>query len=100
MSLLIARAALITAPVFAAAATLLLVVTGDQVSNVLVWGGSVTLVAALPTVVPERYWRIAIWTCSALVLVLAALSILSIGAYFLPALAALVVAGITYRPRE
>lgn len=98
MSSLAARIALLTAPVAAAAATLLLVVIGGQVANVLVWGGAATLVAAIPLAVPERHRRVAIWACSALLLVMIALSILSIGVYFFPALLALIVVGLLPGP--
>lgn len=97
MSSLVARIALLTAPVVAAAATLLLMAIGGQVANVLVWGGAVTLVAALPLAVPERHRRLVLWACTALLLVMIALSVLSIGVYFLPALLALLVASLLPR---
>ncbi|WP_159942958.1 MULTISPECIES: hypothetical protein [unclassified Nocardiopsis] len=100
MSTSAARIALVLAPLAAAAATLLLIVLTDQSSNVLLWGGAITLFSALPFAAPERYRRTAAWVCAAPVLAMTALSILSVGVYFLPALAALLIAGLARGTRE
>lgn len=91
--------ALVAAPVAAVAASLLLAAITAQLLPTLAWGGVITLAAAAPLAVPERYRRVAIWTCAAAVLAVIVLGILSIGAYFLPVPAALVIAGRTHRPR-
>ncbi|MFD0772889.1 hypothetical protein ACFQZ2_03015 [Streptomonospora algeriensis] len=96
----VGRAALIAAPIAAAAATVILMATAGAVPQVLIWGGLTTLVTLVPVIVPARYRRTVIWICAAAVLAAVGLAILSIGAYFVPALIALVVAGLTYRPRS
>ncbi|KII00215.1 hypothetical protein LP52_02540 [Streptomonospora alba] len=94
------KAALIAAPIAAAVATAILTATAGPVPQVLAWGGSTTLISLAPLIVPAPYRRTAIWICAAAVLAAVGLAILTIGAYFVPALIALVVAGATCRPRS
>lgn len=96
----VGKIALFTAPVVAIAATLLLMAATAQAPQILGWGGLITLVTAAPLAVPLRYRCIAIWVCAALVLAMIALSILSIGVYFTPALAALAIAGVAHRTKS
>ncbi|WP_150243269.1 hypothetical protein [Nocardiopsis quinghaiensis] len=91
---------LFAAPVLAIAATLLLMTVTGQVFQVLTWGALMTLVAAAPIAVPTQYRRTAIWVCAALLLVAVVLSVLSIGMFFVPALIALAVAGLTHGPKR
>lgn len=96
----VGTAALVAAPVAAAAATVVLMATAGPVPQMLLWGGSTTLISLVPLIVPAPYRRTAVWICAAAVLAAVGLAILTIGAYFVPALIALVVAGATYRPRS
>ncbi|WP_143832835.1 MULTISPECIES: hypothetical protein [Nocardiopsis] len=91
---------LLVAPVAAVAATLLLTALTGQILPVLVWGTLTTLIAVAPLVVPAPHRRTATWVCAALLAAAIALGILSVGVFYVPALAALVVAGITHRPKS
>lgn len=90
--------ALVAAPVAAVAALLLLLAATAQVPQTLAWGGMITVAAAVPLAVPVRHRCSAIWVCAALVLAAIVIGVLSIGLYFTPVLAALVIAGRTHRP--
>ena len=96
----IANAVLFAAPVLAIAATLLLTMVTGQIPQVLTWGALMTLIAAAPIAVPARYRRTAIWVCVVLLLVAVVLGVLSIGMFFVPALVALAVAGVTHGPKR
>ncbi|MFD6949220.1 hypothetical protein A6A08_05465 [Nocardiopsis sp. TSRI0078] len=91
---------LFAAPVAAVAATLLLTALTGQIPQVLTWGALMTLVAAAPIVVPPPHRRTAIRVCAALLAAATVLGILSVGAFYVPALAALVIAGTTHRPKS
>lgn len=94
----IGRVALFAAPLVAVAAVPALLLATAQTPQVLAWGGLATLLCAAPIAVPERHRRTAIGVCAVLLLGAVALSVLSIGVYFVPALAVLVVAGLAPRP--
>lgn len=89
------KTALISAAVLAGAAALTLGFV-LSVPQGFTWGGAVTVLALVPLLVPERYRHIGTGLAGIAILTVVGLGILSIGPYFLPALACMVFSSVAY----